>query len=757
MFKLTDRTWIWILFGVGFFARLIYFLEYRSMIEFAQPTVDALYHHLMAVSIADGALTASEPFFRAPFYSYFLGFIYWITSDSIGAARFIQLVIGTATAPLVFLISREACSRRVALIASAMVLLCQDLVYFETELLLESILVTLILLSFYTMLKFIKTGHMAALLTSALTAGFAVITRPNAIVLLIPLIWLVWTASNKRPSVRRGRALAVLAVTSLIPLSLVLAHNLTRTQPAFTLATQGGVNFYIGNNEAADGVSAVMPGELGFNWQYQDVAFLAEQSRRRELTPSEVSSYYYSRGVSEIAETPGRWIKLLVKKAYLLFSGEDISNNRNLSYFKGQFFVLKLLPLGMWFLGPLGVISLVFWRRSSGPLRAMQIFVLLYAATFILFFVNSRFRLPLLPPLAIMAASSLVYCWDLIRSRNWTPALFTIMITAVLLICLNLNLYGMQFDNRKQALFTRGNLQLRAGSVDEALDTYRKAAQLPGDLKDLHLNMGVAFLKKASYDSAWKYLLIEDSLSQGSAEALSNLAYLYRQTRQYDDAIASAKLALKEKPYLQDARLNLWYAWRESGKPESVLVAADSLSRERALTDKEKFIRAVSAADAGRFDEAAGDLKKLLESPDFDDVQPRYAEAASATQGTLGPPVSRGHIYYNLGYAMAGMGRIDSAIVLFHRAVEAEETLQEAWINLGTAYLNKRQFDDAVSAYRNALRIGPESEVLLYNLAIALLSRGDNVEGENYLRQTLELDPDFAPARALLQRLQQSP
>ncbi len=726
------------------------------MIEFSQPTVDALYHHLIAKSIAAGALTSPEPFFRAPFYNYFLGFIYWITSDSIGAARFIQLLIGTSTAPLTFVIAREAIDRRAAFIASLLVLLCQDIVYFEAELLLESILITLILLSIYCLLRYLKHRKWTALILSGLFAGLSIITRPNAAVLLLPLLWLIWREGRELPGKNWGSAALALVLTTLVPVGLVLAHNLTRPQPAFTIATQGGINFYIGNSKHADGVSAVMPGKLGFNWQYDDIAYAAEQAEGRKLNPSAVSSYYYSQALHDIAANPVRWIGLLVKKTYLFFSGADISNNRDLTYFKSRFFVFKILPIGMWLLAPFGLAAFIFWKGMSRRARALLMFVVLYAGTFILFFVNSRFRLPLLPILAIISSVTLVLGWERLRARQRIPAVAAGIAAIVLLVGLNSNLYGIQFDNRKQALFSEGNLQLRANSVDKALSTYLKAADLPGTLKDLNLNIGVVYLKKGDYDSAWKYLLMEDSLEGGSAEALSNLSYLYRQTKQYDEAVASAELALEEKPYLTAARLNLWYAWRDAGKSDSVLAAADSLSKSQQLTTKERFIRAVSATDVGKFRQAAQELHGLL-NQNQKNTQPAYAEASSASGTSLSPPISKAHILYNLGYSMAGMGDVDSAIVLFREALNVDASLQEAWINLGTAYLSKKQFEDAVTAYNQGLRVGPATEPLLYNLALATLSLGNRVEGENYLRQALKLDPDFAPAKALLKKLNMRP
>lgn len=64
--KYSDRNIGWVLLLTALALRLAYFVEYSHQVEFLYPTVDALYHHITASAIANGALTAEEPFFRAP-------------------------------------------------------------------------------------------------------------------------------------------------------------------------------------------------------------------------------------------------------------------------------------------------------------------------------------------------------------------------------------------------------------------------------------------------------------------------------------------------------------------------------------------------------------------------------------------------------------------------------------------------------------------------------------------------------------------
>lgn len=749
-----DKQTVIVLLAVGLIVRLVYFLEYRTMLEFLHPTVDALYHHISAKAIAAGALTSSEPFFRAPFYNYFLGLIYALTGDSISAARFIQLLIGSFTAPIVYLLGREVFDRRVGLLAAIAVLLTGDIVYFEGELVLEASAMWLILVSLLLLVRYIKEPSAMTLACLGFSTGLAIIDRPNAIVLLPLVVWVVWRNGKidaKSPLLRHA-----LLFTSImmVPIGLVLLHNVTRSEYAFTIATQGGVNFYIGNNADADGVSAVMPGRLGYNWQYADIKYAAEQDMKAKLTSANVSSYYFGLGVKSIMSDPIGWLKLMVKKTYLIFSGDDISNNRNLPAFKSEFFLFKLLPIGMGVLAPLGLVGLVFCLRKSRESQVLAWFVVLYSLSFIAFFVNSRFRLPLLPILAIFAAALLMECYDRIRNRQIRQTTFVLVGVVVLAVLLNANLYGMQFDNRQQALFSKGNLYLETGDYPRAINSYYEAIAFERPLQQVHLNLGIAFLKSGQLDSAWNHFITEDSLFGGSAEAMNNLAYLYRQTGQTAEALIAAEAAVEEKPYLPEARLNYWYALREAGLADSAYSSILCEASTTPLGRNEKFILAISAIDLRRYVEADTLLRSIIAAQN-QTAGPTYSEASTATAASSGfaPTVFDSRVYYNLALAHAGRGEIDSAIVYLEAAVESDPGLSEGWTNLGSAYFTKKEYPQAIEALEQARKLSPESEIVLFNLALSYYSIGDKANARKIAEECVRLKPSFTPSLQLLETL----
>jgi tetratricopeptide (TPR) repeat protein len=752
----NDRTLILTLFGVGLICRLAYFIEYKQLLEFLHPTVDALFHHLTATAIASGALTSTEPFFRAPFYSYFLGLIYFFTGDSIAFARLIQLLIGAFTPVLTYLIARKAFDRTIAVVASILVVLCSDIVYFEGELLLESLVVTLVLLVWYTYLRYRESPKWYWLVLSGLAAGLAIITRPNASLLAPLMIYLLWLDRPKAAASRPMSQVVLFLAIMFVPVALVLAHNLTRPQPALTIATQGGINFFIGNNKDADGVSAIMPGKLGSDWQYDDIAYQAEQALGRRLQSTEVSDYYYHLALSDVTADPLRWLTLEIKKLFLIFSGSDISNNRNLIAFRAQFASLKVLPIGMSVLAPLGLIGMVIGYRRSRLIKAMTAFVFLYALSFVFYFVNSRFRLPILPFLAILSAIALVEFYRLIQTHSYKRAAFVAVPAVVLILFLNSNLYRLNFDNRQQALFSKGNLCLNTSNYASAVEDYFRALASGPPMEQINLNIGVAYLQMGESDSAGFYFTREDSLFDGSAEALNNLAYLSRRKHEYAIATEYARRALRNKPYLEEARLNLAYALREAGFPDSAYQQLQDLEQSGRLSVREQFLLGVLASDLRHYGESAEILRDVLKKL-AQRSQPLYAEASGAPslRLDLNPQVRPAKAFYNLGYVLGATGQLDSAIAYLSKAATSDPNMVEAWINLGSAYFAKREVAAAKDALLRAARINSQSDALMYNLALVSLAANDSTEAIGYLQRCLAINPQLVPAKMLWAKLGQ--
>ncbi|QHS18106.1 tetratricopeptide repeat protein [haloarchaeon 3A1-DGR] len=107
----------------------------------------------------------------------------------------------------------------------------------------------------------------------------------------------------------------------------------------------------------------------------------------------------------------------------------------------------------------------------------------------------------------------------------------------------------------------------------------------------------------------------------------------------------------------------------------------------------------------------------------------------------------------DVGLSYMGINRFEEATGTFERAaMYAEEDsleAQEAWVNKGVAHAELEEYDEAIGAYEEALRIDDDSEhaaTAETNLAYALWEFGRHEEALEHAERAVEIDPRFAQA-----------
>ncbi len=106
-----------------------------------------------------------------------------------------------------------------------------------------------------------------------------------------------------------------------------------------------------------------------------------------------------------------------------------------------------------------------------------------------------------------------------------------------------------------------------------------------------------------------------------------------------------------------------------------------------------------------------------------------------------------------VGLSYMGINRFEEATEAFERAARFadEDSLdaQEAWVNKGAAHGQLEEYDQAIGAYQEALRIDDDSEHAASaetNLAYALWEFGRTEEALEHAERAVEIDPRFPQA-----------
>jgi hypothetical protein len=129
---------------------------------------------------------------------------------------------------------------------------------------------------------------------------------------------------------------------------------------------------------------------------------------------------------------------------------------------------------------------------------------------------------------------------------------------------------------------------------------------------------------------------------------------------------------------------------------------------------------------------------------------PRAYLAGWAKLAELNPDFAPAHV--NVGVRLEEAGRVDEAIAAYRRALRADPGRTAAHYNLGNALIKKGLYAEAVRSYEQVLSREPGNGAAHKNLAIALLYLGRPCEALAHLERSAELDArTFADERVAAQ------
>jgi len=475
-----------LIFLMAFTPRLLHLLSLQSLPTFAGYIMDEAYHDAWARRIAAGDWLGHEVFFRAPLYPYLLALVYALGGTGGMAPRLLQVVIGSASVVLLHRIARRVgVAPGPAVVAALLCALAWPLIHYDTELLLPVLEVFLSLAAILLLLRGDEGSHPRAwTVAGGVALGLACITRPNFLAFApAAALWRAWPRHGGRPWIAGAGWLLLGLVLPIFP---VTARNALVAHDAVLISSQGGVNFFIGNNPEADGTTAVVPGTRP-TWSggYEDTVAIARRAAGRgDLPDSAVSRYWFRRGIAFWRDQPWAAVRLTLRKTLLFFSGVEISNNKDLSFFRSLSPVLSLPLPATWLLAPLGIAGwLLAWPGAGSRRLALALplgFGLSYAASVILFFVTTRYRLPVLPWMALGAGLLIDRLIRWAREGRARHALAGAAAAVTLLIALNLSDWGGYRDDPAQGHMALAQGWEALGREGEAADEYRRAAAAGG-------------------------------------------------------------------------------------------------------------------------------------------------------------------------------------------------------------------------------------------------------------------------------------
>lgn len=566
-------SWAIAVFLLAFAYRGAYLYEATHHGGFDKVYMDEEYHLDWAESLVSGNWEPpydqlhNAPFFRAPLYPYFLAGLVRVFGPNLTALRVVQAIVGALSCVLVYVLGTRWRGHGVGVAAGIGASLYWVLAYFDGELLLPVLLVFLGLCAFTLTYEAVARRNALLSALAGLAFGLFATTRPNMLA-FYPFVvyWLVRSARrNAMPNRRAFVALFVLGC--VVPPATVTVRNRVVGGDWVLVASQGGVNFYIGNNPESNGMEAVVPGTRHTWWGgFEDTKRIAEEAAGHPLKPSEVSRYWFGRAFSYIRDNPGHWVKLTARKTLALLGDVELPNNEPYEANRSRYLALRAIPLGFAVLCGLfavalpGLIRPLLARKVEGEQTSLNDsftslvlqFIVVYSATIVAFFVTGRYRIPLVSFLLIGAAQGLAVIVDSARSRRWGALAWS--------VCLGVAVTGMlKIDHFKVRSATRGFAEYSryldcrdAGDLDGAI----KGLQSLCDRDEMHVpdlyNVLVdAYMKRnADGDRVRAEIVAETGLRHNPADPqlLWYRSFCLHEEGQWDELLQTARRYIEVRP-----------------------------------------------------------------------------------------------------------------------------------------------------------------------------------------------------------------
>lgn len=461
------------------------------------PMIDEKSYVDWGMRIASGDLMGEKAFYQDPLYPYFLGLCFRVSNGSLVFARLIQAILSTVSVFLVFLTARHLFGNLTGVLAALLMALYGPLYFYSAILIKVTLIVFFTALACYLAAVAPNNPRKSCWIVLGMSMGLLTLLRGNFL-MLIPFV-VAWALVVKPFS--GGRERMVRAALSIVGVAMVLApvtiHNYAAGGEFVLTTSQGGANFYIGNNPSATGAYPALS-FVRYDPQYEASDWMAEAERRtgKTLKPAEASRFWFREGLLFLVHHPKAAIRLQFYKARLLFNAYEIPDNYHYDFMRKSFMPalwLGFLSFGM-LLGPGLLGMLVSGRRVPGSVFHI-LFAAIYALSVIAFFVVSRYRMPMVPVLAIFSAWAFLEMVKRVREKALKPAALAASLVAVVTVITFIptsDLSAFYTDSYKQAGIAYSN----RGQFDEAIKCYEKAIMLSPTKPLAHYYMGIALLNK---------------------------------------------------------------------------------------------------------------------------------------------------------------------------------------------------------------------------------------------------------------------
>jgi tetratricopeptide (TPR) repeat protein len=551
----SSRQRLALLFGFALAVRVLYLTQIEDSPFFGVPLGDGQAYDAWAVEIGRD-FWGKQAFFQAPLYPYFLAAIYGVFGHDLLAVRELQLLLGASSCVLLARATSCFFSERIGLLSGLVLAVYGPALFFDGIVQKSSVDLFLGCWLLFCLARAEERDARRFPALAGVALGCLALTRETALIWApCLLLWFALRVQRSELAAAWRRQMLPFCLGIALVLAPVALRNYAVSGQFFLTTSQFGQNFYIGNNPTADGTyQSLRFGHGGAAFERQDALELAEAASGRKLNRSEVSSYWSGRAWQFIEQHPIQWLGLLLKKSLLVWSARELPDSDEPLVYADTSWLLRASSWAFGFatLFPLSLAGAAS-PRGRPRLLLFGLLSLSLAASTALFFVNARYRYPLVPlliPFAVVGVS------ETLRSIRTKDRALLLKLGAAAAI--GLAIAGWDLAPRQQpratAYYDLGVSLEGLGRPRDAVASYRQALLAHPDFVEAHINLGSLLAQNGDFDEAAAHERAALKLRPDDALAHANLGNILLEGHQLADAARHYQRALELDPSQPQAK-----------------------------------------------------------------------------------------------------------------------------------------------------------------------------------------------------------
>ena len=205
-------------------------------------------------------------------------------------------------------------------------------------------------------------------------------------------------------------------------------------------------------------------------------------------------------------------------------------------------------------------------------------------------------------------------------------------------------------------------------------------------------------------------------------------ALLVRRGRR-SEARHALEAALRMHPGYLAARVELAMLDAREGRIGEALASLREIQRDAKIDEPRAFQQGLRSLERADWEEADALIRRAVQAAD-----PRVEQALDRYR------------------ALMSEGAVERAAEVLREALDTFESYPDLHVLLGAAELSLGHYDDAVASIARGLELNPDYHAARVQLAMAFDALGDRRGATEQLGLILQVEPEHAPARELLER-----